>query len=686
MQQALELALDRAEYIIESARQRPPKRKYLSSGRKSVFQKLYDLYIEECEKEPEIKKLRRNVNLLEKLVMQETLSCLVVNLYPGNEGYSLMLRGKNGSDSETIRLPYEEGELLEYLDAEELPPILVDLLEKSQVNIFHCGCVIAEIRDYRQSGNMKSPTYQSKHILLRPTMQTLICDVHSITSDNHKWTQEDKLLLESQLILATAEPLCLDPSIAVTCTTNRLLYNKQKMNTRPMKRCFKRYSRSSLNRQQEVTHYSTPPQLRLLDYLQKRKERKGAQQYDLKISKAGNCVDMWKQNPCYLTAPSEVDVEKYAKVEKSIKPDDSQPTVWPAHEIKDDYVFECEVGNQLQKTKLTIFQSLGNPLYYGKIQTLKGDEENDNLVTPSQFLIGSKTDAERVVNQYQELVQNEAKCPVKMFHNSGGSVNLSHLSPGKEMEPESISGSVQSSVLGKGVKHRPPPIKLPSSSGSSSSGNIFSPQQSSGHLKSPTPPPSSKPPGLSRKQSMDLNQVSMLSPAAMSPASSSQRTTSTQVMANPAGLNFINVVGSVCGAQTLMSGSNPMLGCNTGAIAPAGINLSGILPSGGLVPSALPAAMQSASQAGSPFGLKNASNLRSLNLLQGSDQGPSNQDQALSAQQAAVINLTGVGNFMQPQATAVAILAASNGYGSSSSSSTSSSPASSTAFRQPLKK
>ncbi|NXA72436.1 SP20H factor, partial [Thryothorus ludovicianus] len=750
-------------YIIESARQRPPKRKYLSSGRKSVFQKLYDLYIEECEKEPEIKKLRRNVNLLEKLVMQETLSCLVVNLYPGNEGYSLMLRGKNGSDSETIRLPYEEGELLEYLDAEELPPILVDLLEKSQVNIFHCGCVIAEIRDYRQSGNMKSPTYQSKHILLRPTMQTLICDVHSITSDNHKWTQEDKLLLESQLILATAEPLCLDPSIAVTCTTNRLLYNKQKMNTRPMKRCFKRYSRSSLNRQQEVAHYSTPPQLRLLDYLQKRKERKAAQQYDLKISKAGNCVDMWKQNPCYLTAPSEVDVEKYAKVEKSIKSDDSQPTVWPAHEMKDDYVFECEVGNQLQKTKLTIFQSLGNPLYYGKIQTLKGDEENDNLLTPSQFLIGSKTDAERVVNQYQELVQNEAKCTVKMFHNSSGSV--SHLSPGKEMEqPESVSGSVQSSVLGKGVKHRPPPIKLPSSSGSSSSGNIFSSQQSSGHLKSPTPPPPSKPPGLSRKQSMDLNQVSMLSPAAMSPASSSQRsgtpkpstptptntpsstphppdaqsstpitlsatptpqdsgftpqptlltpfaqqqmslsqalpvmtiplstmvtsittgTTSTQVMANPAGLNFINVVGSVCGAQSLMSGSNPMLGCNTGAIAPAGINLSGILPPGGLVPSALPAAMQSASQAGSPFGLKNTSNLRPLNLLQGSDQGPSNQDQALSAQQAAVINLTGVGNFMQPQAT-VAILAASNGYGSGSS--TSSSPASSTAFRQPLKK
>ena len=49
MQQALELALDRAEYIIESARQRPPKRKYLSGGRKSLFQKLYELYLEECD-------------------------------------------------------------------------------------------------------------------------------------------------------------------------------------------------------------------------------------------------------------------------------------------------------------------------------------------------------------------------------------------------------------------------------------------------------------------------------------------------------------------------------------------------------------------------------------------------------------------------------------------------------------
>uniref|UniRef100_A0A8C7JUT2 SPT20 homolog, SAGA complex component n=1 Tax=Oncorhynchus kisutch TaxID=8019 RepID=A0A8C7JUT2_ONCKI len=586
--QVLEYALDRAEYIVESARQQPAKRRALSGGRKSLYQKLYELYIEECDKEPELKKLRRNVNLLEKLVSQESVSCLVVNLYPGNQGYSLMLLGKNGSDSETIRLPYEEGQLLEYLDAEELPPILVDLLEKSQVNIFHCGCVVAEVRDYRQSGNTKMPSFQSRHVLLRPTMQTLICDVHAMTSDHHKWTQDDKFQLESQLLLATADPLCLDPSISVTCTANHLLYNKQKMNTHSMKRCFKHHSRAALNRQQELSYLPTPPQLRLYDYLQRRKERKPAPSIDLKISKAGKCVDMWKQSHCQLSVPKEIDVEKYAVVEKSVKLQESQPTVWPAEEVIDDYTFECEVGGQ--RTKVSIFQSVGDPLVYGKIYCAEEDSIERQRYTPQHTVEPTLSLAER-----QSLL-------------------LIHLMPVVCPQVDGLSALVQSSgVLGKGVKHRPPPIKIPSGSGSSSSGNLYSSAQAtSGLLKCLTPPPgtgpgSAKPQSLSRKHS-----VGLLSPAALSPMASTQRsgtpkpstptntpcstphppdsllslppsvtptppdpqalltsqqqlslpvmtiplptmrtsittgTSSSQVMANPAGLNFLNVVGSVC--------------------------------------------------------------------------------------------------------------------------------------------
>ncbi|KAJ8391480.1 hypothetical protein AAFF_G00089540 [Aldrovandia affinis] len=767
MHQDLECALDRAEYIVESARQRPAKKRGPSSGKKSLYHKLYDLYTEECEKEPELKKLRRNVHLLEKLASQESVSCLVVNLYPGNEGYSLMLRGKNGCDSETIRLPYEEGELLEYLDAEELPPVLVDLLEKSQVNIFHCGCVIAEIRDYRQSGNTKMPMYQNRHILLRPTMQTLICDVHAMTTDNHKWTQDDKLQLESQLILATADPLCLEPSVSVTCTANRLLYNKQKMNTRSMKRCFKRHSRAALNRQQELARSAPPPQLRLFDYLQKRRERKPALSIDLKISKAGNCVDMWRQSSCQLSTPAQVDVEKYAVAERSIKLEDSQPTVWPAHEVKDDYLFESEVDSEVRNTRVTIFQAVGNPLVYGKIYSAKEpqpekeeeeEEGSDHHLIHTPFLIGSKIDANRFLNQYREVYERDLRCPVKMSHNLGAAGKQSPAQTEMETDTGLLSSPAQPSALGKGLKHRPALVKLPAGSGSYSSGNAHG-SPSSGHLKSTTPPPS-KPLSLSRKHSAELGQVGLLSSTALLHVGPSQRsgspkpstptpkntpcstplspdiqtstptpldptvltpftqppvalsqalpvmpilrpTTATsittssstsQVMTNASGLNFINVVGSICSPQALLTGSNPMLGCGSGAIT-SGMNLSGILPPAGLMSGALPT-MRSASPTGSPFGLNNAPVLRPLSLLQiptgpvifnslpqqlsqfspqqpgnnsatsspqqqgepASDHGVGGPDQGLANQQTAVINLTGVGSFMSPQAAALSQL------------------------------
>lgn len=61
-------------------------------------------------------------------------------------------------------------------------------------------------------------------------------------------------------------------------------------------RCFKRHSRAALNRQQELSHLPMPPQLRLYDYLQRRKERKPVPVIDLKISKVGNVSSKHSHN------------------------------------------------------------------------------------------------------------------------------------------------------------------------------------------------------------------------------------------------------------------------------------------------------------------------------------------------------------------------------------------------------
>ena len=57
-----------------------------------------------------------------------------------------------------------------------------------------------------------------------------------MTTESPHWTQETKLLLESQLLLATEGPLCLDPSIEVAQVANQLQFNKNKFNTRGIRR------------------------------------------------------------------------------------------------------------------------------------------------------------------------------------------------------------------------------------------------------------------------------------------------------------------------------------------------------------------------------------------------------------------------------------------------------------------
>ncbi|VCW52571.1 unnamed protein product [Gulo gulo] len=616
-----------------------------------------------------------------------------------------MLQGKHGAYSETVRLPYEECELLEYLDAEELPPALLDVLEKSEANLFQCGCVIAQVRDYRQCSGGEPPGYQSRHILLRPTMQTLACDVQSITSDGQEWTQEDKLSLESQLILATAEPLCLDPSVAVACTANRLLYNKQKMNTRPMKRSFRRYSAPSLHRQRELSACPPPPELTAWASCRKRRESQDRRRYDLKISKAGSCVDTWKRRPCDLAVPSEVDVQKYARGKRSAQGDVSPPGVWPAGEVRDGGACGCEAGHEPQSTELTFLQSPppNNPPFSRARRPWKEDGWEGQMSPPHPCTDDrsgsvppeSKTAAGGVVTGAELAVPQQTSCTVTGSHGSGG---LSGLPPGNDPEQPDMA-SARPPVQGEGMGPPPLRIRLPWSSGKSRSGSSFIPREASSFLKSPSPAPARKPPSPSQqspKSSVEVIRVSVFPAGTLPTASSSLRAPATPVTASSSGHSLLQVAGPGCGARALERGSGPGQGPQAGAKAPAGIKPSS-LPSGPRPPSAVPAAARSP-RVRVRFFLKHASGLRPVTLqevpqdsllldtaqqpqrrlsllisreqLQQAStggpqrpgpQGPSargaaSPERASSAQQAVVLNLAGEGELPQPHAAVLAPL------------------------------
>lgn len=108
-----------------------------------------------------------SVNLLDRFVQGESLNQVVVTLYPEDQGYTLALKIDSAVEGETGPIPYEEDELLNYIDNQQLPPVLVELLEEVGAHqVFYDGCVFAHIKDLREPSN--------KHlwnVLLKPTHQ-----------------------------------------------------------------------------------------------------------------------------------------------------------------------------------------------------------------------------------------------------------------------------------------------------------------------------------------------------------------------------------------------------------------------------------------------------------------------------------------------------------------------------------
>nr|XP_012807004.2 transcription factor SPT20 homolog [Jaculus jaculus] len=679
MQRALQEAVDHADDTLESVRRQPPRSRPSPSGEKTLHEKLYDIYLEECEKEPVVPGLRSNVSLLEKLVRRESLPCLVVNLYPEEEGYSLMLKDKTGSLSEAFQVTCVKERLLEYLDAKELPPALIDVLEKSPVNVFQQGCVIAEVRDYRLSSSTEPAGYQSQYTLLRPTMQTLAYDVATMTSGNSECTQEEKLELESQLILATAEPLCLDPSVSVTLMSNRLLYNEQKMKTDSIRRSSKRHAWPSLDQQEEPPECSFSPDLTTMPPCKKQAENLAGDPCDFKTAEDDEYVKVCKQSPHELADSLEIDMKKYAEEKPATQCDDFEPTLASAPEVKYSYALECEDDSQPSKiqpecedssqsweTEMNTILSLHEELFLAEIDSPIEDGYDIQMCHLPSYLsdcsdgskTGAKTESGKIVDVFQESIQSKAECTGTMPEESSGSASHGL--------PSVTTNLVQYSVTEKEDKTPVLPVTLPSSSRQGLSVTTDPTSQVSIPRKpSQLAPAPLEPAGQVQQSYKVVDMVDTLLPTAQPSASLSECLT-TPDTSSITGVNVISVP--------------------PGAPPPENYSTQVLDPIDSQLPSAHPEAAQQISVQsfeGNSLGSMSVK-LPSSSTVLGSQQQPqllhvlvakessqtpgdplpqpapptpaqgqSSQQRALPAQQACSVNFAGAREFEEPQAAEV---------------------------------
>ncbi|XP_032512181.2 transcription factor SPT20 homolog [Danaus plexippus] len=410
-----------------------------------LFKKLHELYNELSRDETSqanYQGLKTTSYLLEKLLATYNLNTLIINLYPGNKGYSLSLKingtaqninppDANASSSqeetliETPRWPYEEEELLSYIDNEELPVVLLDLLESEHSCLFYSGCIIAQIRDYRQAyPNFVCDTH---HVLLRPTNQSIITDAMCIGRSG--WAGEERGALEAveaALVHAAAPPLCLEPRPAVGLLAARLHAAPRLFNTPRIRRQARRFSQVSVNRKRKLDQFTHYHGLELLELIHRQRAKNSRQtvphtrltsKFPKKPPEVFKPIEPPKMDPLPLALPSEPNAPlRLARAYERPRPTpDCQP------QLVEEYILETEkssphAGAGFFHIKLSILQRPSDQEFLGELYVDRDHVEGERNGAACRFSLGSRLQANKYIQQFTEIFTEEGRKSVRIKH------------------------------------------------------------------------------------------------------------------------------------------------------------------------------------------------------------------------------------------------------------------------------
>ncbi|XP_012242307.1 transcription factor SPT20 homolog isoform X2 [Bombus impatiens] len=408
------------------------QKKEQNHSKHSIQSKLTRLYFEELTKVPHatpdsvLNNLENECDLLGRLVQREGLYTLIVNLYAGNKGYSLAVRNsdkgnqydKNSILAETQLMGYEQGELLSCIDNGQLPAMLAEQLETNHSHLFYDGCIIAEVRDYRKA--FPHTKAEVHHVLLKPTTQSVLSDVSTLTSDGD-WSHEERLMLESHLVAATQGPLCLDPNPIPSIATTRLRQSKSLLTDHQLMRQAKKFSQVTVNRKRKLEQLAQPEGLTIQDLMQKLRAKRG-------VATTTACPPPSLTNPPLLPPNTPIDVLRFAKAyERPRETKDCLP------HVIEEYILETG-GSQgeIDHIKLSILQRPSNSEYLGELYMDKNHREGEKNGSACRFTLGTRVLANHYIQQFTEIFTEEGRKNVRIKHVVPGQVPRVTCTPGMQ--------------------------------------------------------------------------------------------------------------------------------------------------------------------------------------------------------------------------------------------------------------
>ncbi|KAF9920583.1 Transcription factor spt20, partial [Linnemannia zychae] len=136
---------------------------------------------------------------------------------------------------------------LKSIQEKKLPSGLLDVIKSAQCPYYE-GRLIVEVVDHRTIVAQDNKA-SKKRVILSPSQETLWADLSLLHEESgENWSSQLMLDVESKILIATEEPLCLDPSPMVTVLSNQISYHQ----TSATQRTRKKRKWNSLEREQEA--------------------------------------------------------------------------------------------------------------------------------------------------------------------------------------------------------------------------------------------------------------------------------------------------------------------------------------------------------------------------------------------------------------------------------------------------
>lgn len=249
--------------------------------------------------------------------------------------------------------------------------------------------------------------------------------MNSLLDDKTDWTAEEKLQLESQILMANTPNLCLSPDSKLSEIETTLNHNRQIWNTHSIRKMARQYFSVTVNHKRKLDQCTYIHGLELYNYLQK--EKKKDKTAYRRPHEEITPISVPNLDAPLLSPPTGgVNIPQFKAYQKPKETSDCLP------QLIEEYILETDIPlkegkKRLYHIKLSILQRPSNSEYLGELYLEWDHKQNEQNGVACRFSLGSKAHANQYIQQFTDIFTENGRKRVKIKYRLGPKVASTHM-------------------------------------------------------------------------------------------------------------------------------------------------------------------------------------------------------------------------------------------------------------------